>query len=96
VGLPERGSSRVGRARPGSMQRLITEAHGIPVAPGHVSEFANILTGRRGERFDAWITAVDAPAFLICALLVTGSSATTTPSSPDSPCRTAPERSKAT
>ena len=28
--------------------------------PGHVSEFAKILTGRHGERFDAWITAVDA------------------------------------
>ena len=26
----------------------------------HVTEFAKILTGRRGERLDAWITAVEA------------------------------------
>ena len=39
---------------------MITEAHGIPLVSGHVSEFAKILTGRHGDRFDAWITAVDA------------------------------------
>jgi transposase len=27
---------------------------------GHVTEFAKILTGRHGDRLDAWITAVDA------------------------------------
>jgi hypothetical protein len=50
-------------------------------APGrlaaHVTEFAKILTGRRGGQLDAWIAAVDASDQPTCARSPPGSNATT-------------------
>ena len=46
---------------------------------GHVTEFAKILTGRHGDRLDAWITAVKPMTSPTCTPSPAASNTTTTP-----------------
>ena len=63
---------------------------------GHVIEFARILTGRHGDRLDAWITAAEADDQPDLHSFAAASGTTTTPWSTGSPSHGAQASSKAT
>jgi hypothetical protein len=70
----------------------------LDILRGHVEEFAKMLTGRHGERLDAWTpgSPLSAPTTcLTCTPSPTDSSAITPPSWPASHCRTPPALSRA-